>query len=147
MNEIQTKKPTVVFEQGIIANYRVPFFEQLSKRVNLTVVASRNKVHDGVVDVDEKLSFKVVRMEENNDGFHPGIFEVLETSKADVYISFDAPLYHIFSHREPELKLRSLGVRTLWMGCDGYWINNLRLEKFFKFAPWNPKKILRTIKD
>lgn len=141
------KKMTVVFEQGIIANYRVPFFEQLSKRVNLTVVASRNKAHDGVVDVQNNLPFEVVRLEENDHGFHPQIFQILSSRKADVYISFDAPLYYVFSHRETEIKLRSLGVRTLWMGCDGYWIDNLYLEKFLRFAPWNPQKVLRTIRD
>lgn len=147
MNGPRTEKPTVVFEQGIIANYRVPFFTRLSEKVNLTVVASKNKVHDGVMDVGENLPFKVVRLEENQDGFHPEIFEVLETSKADVFISFDAPLYYIFSHRETDLKLRSLGLRTLWMGCDGYWIDNFYLEKYLKFVPWNPQKILRTIRD
>ncbi|KKS06201.1 MAG: hypothetical protein A2570_00165 [Candidatus Brennerbacteria bacterium RIFOXYD1_FULL_41_16] len=147
MNQAQTEKPTVVFEQGLIANYRVPFFKRLAERVNLVVVASKITNHDGVIDVDRNLPFNAIRLQENDNGFHPDIFEVLETSRADVFISFDASLYHIFSHRESDLRLRSLKVRTLWMGCDGYWIDNLYLEKFLRFAPWNPRKILKGIKD
>ena len=115
MNQAQTEKPTVVFEQGLIANYRVPFFKRLAERVNLVVVASKITNHDGVIDVDRNLPFNAIRLQENDNGFHPDIFEVLETSRADVFISFDASLYHIFSHRESDLRLRSLKVRTLWV--------------------------------
>lgn len=133
---IQGQKPKVVFEQYVIPHYRVSFFNQLAEKVDLVVVASKNSVVDGLLESSSRLNCKVIFLDEEKDGFHPDIFNVLEKEMADVYISFGNPLTHIFCRRETQRQLFSLSLKTLWMGCDGYWVDNLRKEKWLRFAPW-----------
>ena len=54
------KKPRVIFEEYVMPHYRVPFFERLSKEVELLVVLSKDKKVDGLHDVKENLPFASV---------------------------------------------------------------------------------------
>ena len=144
----QKRKWNVVFEQYVIPPYRVPFFEQLSKEVNLTVVASTNRNIDGVADVVDNLPFRVLRFPENSDGswFHKEIFNVMQECKADAFISFSSVLNGVLWKPELWKKMQESGVKIFWMGCDGFDVRNFWLERLLRFKPWHPKGIYRALR-
>lgn len=139
-------KPNVVFEQYVIPPYRVAFFKGLAEYVNLIVVGSKKRTVDGVLDIKKKLPFKSVRLSEEKDSstFHPRILDLLREYKADVYITGSPVLTKILSDKELYSKLKSCNVKTIWMGCDGYWVRNFPLAIFHRFRP---RRLPGTIKD
>ena len=143
-----TRKLNVVFEQYSIPHYRIPFFERLSREVNLLVVASKDISIDGVLEADGNLPFSVIRCRETpqGSGFHEEIFDILSNHKADIYISYGSLLNYMLSKQLIKEMINS-NIKIAWMGCDGYWVRNFLIEKFMRFLPWNPKALYRTLRE
>ncbi|MDD5318947.1 MAG: FkbM family methyltransferase [Candidatus Pacebacteria bacterium] len=152
------KKIRVVFEQWILPGYRVPFFTELAKHVDLVLVVSKDKKIDGLSKAEKDLPFSVVALEENPPGengtlYHPEIFSVLSNHHADIYASWAVPLTQIYSKKEYRERLGSIensrggkGVATVWTGCDGFKIQNF--WKHLVVANFlGPKRFLKFLKD
>lgn len=142
-------KPTVVYEQYITPHYQVPFFEKLSKRVNLLVVTTAALRLDGAHQ-PEQFSFPSLCLPETPHalGLHPDIFQVLKEVGANIYISYNGPLTKILSTPALTQQLRATGAQTIWMGCDGYWVHHFWIEKFFRFFRfWNPRKVYYSLRE
>ncbi len=146
---MQPIKWNVVFEQYVIPHYRVPFFARLAQETNLTVIASDGVTIDGLSDIRDNLPFESLRFKEalKGSGFHAELFDVLAEKKADAYISYGALLTYLLWKPTYWKKIKASGAKIFWMGCDGYWVRNFWLEKFKRWAPWNPKRIYRSLRE
>ncbi len=152
------KKIRVVFEQWILPGYRVPFFTELAKHVDLIVVVSKDKQIDGLSKAEKDLPFSVIALEENPSGdngdiYHPEIFSVLADHRADIYASWSVPLIQIYSKKKYREKLRSIenshgskGVKTVWTGCDGFKVQNF-WKNLVQANLLGPKRFLKFLKD
>ena len=140
-------KTKVVIEQFVIPHYRVPVFKELAKEVDLTLVTSTNKNVDGLHQVGGELPFKIVYLDERPESglFHPEIFDLIEENKADVLISLSSSLDLMLSNKSAIKKIKSLRLKTIWMGCDGYAVRHFLPNLFINLL--NPKRTLRTIKE
>ena len=144
------KKPTVVFEQAFIPHYRVPFFTKLASRVNLIVVASTGRTADGTANVITPLPFRVLRIPEMQAGagLHEGMLDLLIETRADAYISYRGPLEKIFLDSTLRRRLADLHLKTLWLGCDGYWAQHFQLEKYFRYLRfWRPRSVYYAVRE
>jgi glycosyltransferase involved in cell wall biosynthesis len=128
------KKPRIVFEQYVLAHYHVPFLIELSKLTDLTVVLSENREVDGLNDIKEELPFKTVRLREGtkNELFHPEIFRVLDEQKAEVLISISSIYNKLLSSHDGFGKIKTRGIKTLWVGCDGYMIRHFIFNLIYR---------------
>jgi FkbM family methyltransferase len=142
-----SRKPRVVLEQYVIPHYRVPFFTELSKEVDLIVVADKDKEVDGLHDVKENLPFKSVYLDAKPETglYHPDIFKVIEDFDADVLISLSSSLDLMLNNKEALQKIKSLGLKIIWMGCDGYSVRHFRLNSILKLL--YPRSTTRTIRE
>ncbi len=122
----KVQKIKVVFEQQVIPHYRVPFFRELAKVVDLIVVASESKKIDGLNDVVDGLPFRSIRLVEDKKAkvFHRGMLELLEKERPDFYLSSGFALEQAILDRETFQKLKKWQIRIVWMGCDGYLVRN-----------------------
>jgi len=143
----ENSKLRVVFEQWVIPNYRVPFFTELSKYCDLVVVISKNKSIDGLISAHQDATFKVVQLDEDQNGplYHPDIFSVLKDHNANIYVSWGQPLPQIFSNPDYRKKLKSLKIKTVWMGCDGFKIQNYPLALLKMVC--GPKRLMRYLRE
>ena len=140
-------KPKVLFEQYSIPHYRVPFFDALAKKVDLVVVASKNpRKGGGVQDTLETPGFRNIRLDSDPSSglYHPGIIDVIQTEKPDVFISWNTSLRLLLHHDACLALLKKKNTRVVWMGCDGYETQNLTLGLLAEFLPW---RLLRTLRD
>src|SRR5450756_350667 len=118
-------KARVVFEQYVIPHYRVPFFAELAKRVDLLVVASEDRRVDGVTDVRSGLPFASTRLPELPGSlYHPGIGRCLKDHRAHVWISYDHRAERFPGGRTISRQVEQDGVRMVHMGCDGYTVRD-----------------------
>lgn len=147
MNEMSSKKPRVVFEQYVIPHYRVPFFTELSKKVDLIVVATKDKRVDGLNNVQGNLPFKTAYLEQKRESglFHPDIFKVIERHKADVLISFGSSLELMLNNRDAIKRIKELKLKIMGMGCDGYMVKHFRTHLIYSLL--NPLSFRSTIKS
>lgn len=144
---IKKQKPRVIFEQYVIPHYRIPFFEELSKRVDLLVVASDDRSVDGLHDEKINLPFKTVRTREgkNSEFFHPEILNIIKDHHADVYISLSTALNTVLLDNHACVILKEGDVKTIWMGCDGYRSRNFFLTLLYGLL--NPHLIRKTVRE
>src|SRR3989338_2257718 len=95
------KKTKVLFEQYAIPHYRVPFFNELAKKVDLVVIASKNpqKV-GGVNDVRVTPGFRSIRLDADPSSglYHPGIIDVIKSEAPEATISFGTSLRLLLHH-------------------------------------------------
>ena len=109
-------RPRVVLEQYVIPRYRVPFFAALAEKVDLLVVASKDRTVDGVTDVRDRLPFQSVRlMAEPGTNYHPDIGRSLREHQAQVWVSYD----HAVSDFEGASSSRSTYFSKEFAGCTG----------------------------
>lgn len=123
-------KIRVLFEQCVIPHYRVAFFKELAKKVDLLVVASSNNQVDGLKDMKEKLPFKVLRLSEEIGGpiFHSGLIDTINKFRPDVYLSSGFALEKELLDKDFYQHCRYRNIKFVWMGCDGYLVKNFKLD-------------------
>lgn len=140
------RKPRVVYEQYVLAHYSVPLFEELAKYVDLLVVVDKNTVVDGLKNSKTEAPFRVVELEKNTgEGFyHQKIIDVLEEFKADVFMSFIGSFKRILRDKEAYKKIKSLNIKIIAAGCDGYDSKNHVVTLLKKLL--NPKMTLGNIR-
>jgi glycosyltransferase involved in cell wall biosynthesis len=128
----------VVFEQYVIPRYRVPFFAELAKRVDLVVVASEDRKVDGVTDVRAGLPFAVTRLPELPGSLHhPGIGRCLRDHHAQVWISYDHQVERFPAGRAINRQVEKDGIRRVHMGCDGYTVRDFAAYRRAYNSPRN----------
>src|SRR3989344_5048567 len=141
------KKIKVIFEQYAIPHYRVPFFSGLAKKTDLLVIASKSpKKNDGINDILNPAEFRSIRLESNPDSglYHPEIIEVIKKENPDLIISWGSSLRLMLSNKSFLSLIREKGIKTAWMGCDGYDVHNFIIGALLQFLP---RRILRTLRD
>ncbi|MBN1755110.1 glycosyltransferase [bacterium] len=146
--EYDLSRTRVIFEQYVIPQYRVSFFQKLAERVDLVVVASQDKAVDGINDLQHNLPFRTMRIPEDEaqSGWHPSILKVLADQQAAVYVSWSWPLLKNLSDPRAYSELKLLGVKTIWMGCDGYHLRKFWPERLRQLLPWRFSETLRNLR-
>lgn len=140
MSALSQRKPKVLFEQYVIPHYRIAFFTELAKHVDLTVVASIDRAVDGLRDTRNDLPFRNVRLAEaDGTTLHPDIQQLLIKEHFDVYISWQGVFQTILQDPSWLEILKKHNIKTIWMGCDGYRIRNFLLTSLKQLAPWRMK--------
>lgn len=138
------KKPVVVFETIVIPHYRVPFFREIAKQVELIVVSSKWREIDGVVKATD-FPFPVIETEEDETGnFHPKIISILKNYSADIYVSWANPIMEILSNKQKRSAVKKMSIKIAWMGCDGFKVRNY-WKDLFKSATIAYKKFYADI--
>lgn len=145
--EKKTNKIKVLFEQCVIPHYRVAFFRELAKRVDLLVVASTNNQVDGLKDMRKKLPFKVLRLPEDSNStvFHKGLVEVINKFRPDIYLSSGFALEKELLDKDFCQHCRNLNIKFVWMGCDGYLVKNFWLDLLTSLIDY--RKVRQTLKQ
>ncbi len=146
-------KPRVAFDINVVAHYRVPFFLELSKYCDLLVIVSNNKTIDGLKDVQENLPFKTIRLKEiaetsfvpTSTLYHADLLQVLKDHRAEIIISFSTSIDRMMINKEARGYIKTHGIKTIWMGCDGYRARNPILSLLLELV--NPRHTLRTIRS
>lgn len=141
------KKIKVIFEQYAIPHYRVPFFEKLAEKVDLLVIASKNpKKIAGINDVRDPIGFRSIRLDSdiNPEIYHPEIIDIIKKENPDVIISWGNSLRLMLRNKTCFSLIKEKGVKTAWMGCDGYDIHNFTIGFILEFLP---SRIKRTLQD
>jgi glycosyltransferase involved in cell wall biosynthesis len=137
------RKPKVLFEAYMIPHYRIPFYSRLAQKVNLTVIASRDKTYktDGINDVRESLPFKTIRLKADPASglFHPEIVELIRQDPPDIIISWTNSFRLLLNHPITTALIHNHGIKTIWQGCDGYSIHNFLIGSLANFLPWRLK--------
>ena len=138
-------KPKVLFEIYVIPHYQVPFLTELNKHVDLLVMASRDKTVKGLKDIQDNLPFKNIRVESSKRGiYHPEIFNVIESFKPNVIVSWNTSLRTMLMDKRINIILREKKIKTIWTGCDGYETQNFFVGLLAEFLPW---RLGRTLRD
>ena len=141
------KKTKVLFEQYAIPHYRVPFFNELAKKVDLVVIASKNpQKGGGVNDVRVTPGFRSIRLDADPSSglYHPGIIDVIKSEAPEATISFGTSLRLMLRDATFRSLLAERTTRLAWMGCDGYEVRNFAREALFAFLPW---RLVRNLRD
>lgn len=130
-------RPRVVLEQYVIPRYRVPFFAALAEKVDLLVVASKDRTVDGVTDVRDRLPFQSVRLvEEPGTNYHPDIGRSLREHQAQVWVSYDHAVERFRGGKFIAKYALQQGVRRLHWGCDGYLVRDFVAYRRHFNSPW-----------
>ncbi len=127
--------------------------DALARQFDLTVVASTNKIVDGLKDVTTNLEFRSIRVPEipeygwrpRHDLYHPDLLSIIRDETPDILISFSSSLDRLLTHREALATIRQKQIKTIWMGCDGYLNRNPYLSLIKELS--NPKRALKTIRN
>jgi len=121
----------------VIPRYRVPFFAALAEKVDLLVVASKDRSVDGVTDVRDGLPFQSTRLvEEPGTNYHPDIGRSLREHQAQVWISRDHAVERFRGGKCIAKYARAQGVRRLHWGCDGYEVRDFVAYRRRFNSPW-----------
>ncbi|MDE1970815.1 MAG: glycosyltransferase family 4 protein [Patescibacteria group bacterium] len=139
----------VVVDQSVIPHYRIPFFQKLSEKVNLIVLANEDISGHGIKDIQENLPFRTLRLKEEvpGSGVHIGLFDIFQKECTDVYVTNGALLSTLLFKSVSYKKMRDAGVGIVWMGCDGYRVRNFGYEKMRRLFPWNIKDTYRWFRE
>ncbi len=136
----------VLIEQCVIPHYRVPFFAQLAKCVDLIVVASEQGTVDGLQQITGPLPFRTIHLPEAVDGplHHPGLIQVLEEERIDVLVSWSGSFLRMLHNPEVFDQIKSENRKLIWFGCDGFATHSFFKKILRDFAPW---RIIQAIRD
>ena len=143
----------VLIEQRVIPHYRVPFFSELAKHVDLTVVVNNQERVDGISQATGPFSFTVIPLEEVTDGplCHPALIRIIQERHVHILVSWSSSLMRILQSKEIKTQLKKNGTKLIWFGCDGYKIRHFYKKVIHDFAPWrvlaalNERVRMRTI--
>ncbi len=143
----KTERFKVVLEQYVIPHYRVSVYRELSKQVDLVIVASKNKKVDGLHNAKENLPFQSVYLEAKPETnlYHPEIFKVIEDYNADVLISLSSSLDLMLNNKDALDIIKHKQLNIIWTGCDGYAVRYFKLNLILNLI--HPKRIIRTLKE
>ena len=105
----------------MVPRYRVPFFEALSRRVDLLVIASEDRIVEGVTDVRDCLPFACARLaEEPGTRLHPELNRCLREHRAQVWISGSHAIERYAWGQKTMATVREHDIRRVYWGCGGY---------------------------
>lgn len=113
-------------QQQLLPPYRIPFFTELGRKVDLTVAIAPNvEIHGAstVLPTFQGETFTVKWFEQSKflGRIHQkGLMEYILTIRPDVLVAGSSYLSYYFWHLLTLAKLRQMGVRLFTWGCDGY---------------------------
>jgi glycosyltransferase involved in cell wall biosynthesis len=119
-------KVRVVVQQQLLPPYRIPFFTELGRRVDLTVALAANVEISGATTVPQTFqgeTFRVAWFDQHTflgRTHQKGLMEYLVSVTPDVLVAGSGYLPYYFWHLPTLVKLRRMGVRLFTWGCDGY---------------------------
>lgn len=136
----------VLIEQNVIPHYRVPFFTELAKQVDLIVLASEHGQVDGLRDTTEALPFRTVRVAESATGplQHPELLHILDAENIEVLVSWTSSFLRMLHDPSTFIRVKGTHRTLISFGCDGY-----HIRSFFKklLQDFSPRHFFRSAKS